>query len=69
MEYTLDMSGKPVKVDKVEYSLRYLNLNEIDNNLFIKNIDNEAYFFNLGKIICEKVCDLNQKIHLKKFIK
>lgn len=54
----LDMSGKPIKVEKIEYSLRYLNLNEIDNNLFIKNIDNEEYFFNLGKIICEKVCDL-----------
>tara|TARA_B100000524_G_C23642699_1_gene367278 strand:+ start:154 stop:1182 length:1029 start_codon:yes stop_codon:yes gene_type:complete len=54
----LDMSGKPVKVEKVEYSLRYLNLDEIDNNLFIKNIDNEEYFFNLGKIICEKICDL-----------
>ena len=54
----LDMSGKPVKVEKVEYSLRYLNLDEIDNNLFIKSIDNEEYFYNLGKIICEKICDL-----------
>lgn len=54
----LDMTGKPVKVEKVEYSLRYLNLDEIDNNLFIKSIDNEEYFYNLGKIICEKTCDL-----------
>lgn len=55
----VDMTGKPIKVNNVEYNLRYLTIDEINNNSIVDLLEDTEYLEKLGEKITNKVVNLN----------
>lgn len=60
-ELPLSMDGNLVKVENIKYTLRYLTIEEINNNMYLDKLESEDYINKLGQIICEKVSDMTSE--------
>lgn len=58
-ELPVDMKKGEIKINNINYKVRYLNMDEITNNSFISLLEDENYINNLNKIIIDKTVDLN----------
>ena len=55
----VDMAGNPIKVNNVEYNLRYLTIDEINNNSAVDLLEDTQYLEKLGEKVTNKVVNLN----------
>ena len=57
----VDMTGKLIKVNSVEYTIRYLTIDEINNNSQVDLLQDSEYLEKLGETITNKIVDLNNE--------
>ena len=55
----VDMVGEKIKVNNVEYNIRYLTIDEINDNSAIDLLEDTQYLEKLGEKVANKVVNLN----------
>lgn len=58
-EIPVDMEGKPVKINNVKYSIRYLTIDEINEKSLSNLLEDSDYLESMGKVITSKTVNLD----------